>query len=513
MDAGGAEYLATHVRALSQANRNTHVVSAGDLIGASPLLSALFHDEPTIEAMNMIGLDLNAVGNHEFDEGTTELLRMQEGGCHPTDGCLDGDGFGGAEFEFLAANVVNKDTKQTLFPPYKVRNFSGAKVAFIGMTLEGTPNIVSPSGVAGFDFLDEADTANALIKKIKRQTDAIVILIHEGGNPTALDINGCAGVTGPIVDIAERLDDEVDLIVSGHTHQPYNCVFGGKPVTSSFSFGRLVTDIDVRVDKKRAGGDVDLDQQPDRDPRRGLCSGHHRADREVLGGRCADREPPDRAHHRGHPAGERHVPGAVHGERHRSAQLDATDDPGFWDAVMSFMNPGGVRADLLFAGSPAGEGDGVVTYGELFTVQPFGNSLVTMSLTGAQIERMLEEQFCGLNSPNATPTPGFFRCSCPRLESTTRGISPPRVRWTATSRMQSMLRGITVNGAPLNLDASYRVTVNSFLADGGDGFAVLKQGTDRLGGAVDTDAFEAYLQAAEPTGVSPAPRDRIDVQP
>ena len=180
----------------SRRTANTFVVSAGDLIGASPLLSALFHDEPTIEAMNMIGLDLNAVGNHEFDEGTTELLRMQNGGCHPVDGCQDGDGFAGADFKFLAANVVNHDTAQTLFPPYAIEHFSGAKIAFIGMTLEGTPNIVSPSGVAGFDFLDEADTANALIKKIKETTDAIVVLIHEGGSPTALDINGCAGVTG-----------------------------------------------------------------------------------------------------------------------------------------------------------------------------------------------------------------------------------------------------------------------------------------------------------------------------
>ena len=413
VNAGGAEYLATHVRSLSEANRNTFVVSAGDLIGASPLLSALFHDEPTIEAMNMIGLDLNAVGNHEFDEGTTELLRMQNGGCHPVDGCQDGDPFEGADFKFLAANVVNHDTKQTLFPPYAIEHFSGAKIAFIGMTLEGTPNIVSPSGVAGFDFLDEADTANALIKKIKKTTDAIVVLIHEGGSPTALDINGCAGVTGPIVDIAERLDDEVDLVVSGHTHQPYNCVFGGKPVTSAFSFGRLLTDIDVRVDKRKQevtsiainNQIVTRDVAPAADitalitkysalaaPIANRPIGHITADilranddslEQSMGNVIAD------------------------------AQLDATDDSGFGDAVMSFMNPGGVRADLLFAGSAAGEGDGVVTYGELFTVQPFGNSLVTMTLTGAQIERMLEEQFCGLNSPNTTPTPGFFKVLLP----------------------------------------------------------------------------------------------------
>jgi 5'-nucleotidase len=513
VNAGGAEYLATHVRTLSEANRNTFVVSAGDLIGASPLLSALFHDEPTIEAMNMIGLDLNAVGNHEFDEGTTELLRMQNGGCHPVDGCQDGDPFEGADFKFLAANVVNHDTQQTLFPPYSIEHFSGAKIAFIGMTLEGTPNIVSPSGVAGFDFLDEADTANALIQKIKKTTDAIVVLIHEGGSPTALDINGCAGVTGPIVDIAERLDDEVDLVVSGHTHQPYNCVFGGKPVTSAFSFGRLLTDIDVRVDKRKQevtsiaiNNRIVTRDVPLASDITSLITKYN-----ALAAPIANR-----------PIG--HITADIlranddsleqsMGNVIADAQLDATDDSGFGDAVMSFMNPGGVRADLLFAGSAAGEGDGVVTYGELFTVQPFGNSLVTMTLTGAQIDRMLEEQFCGLNSPNATPTPGFFKVLLPSagFHYTWDQSEAGAVNCDTANAVDAA--SITLGGQPLDLGATYRVTVNSFLADGGDGFAVLKQGTDRLGGAVDTDAFEAYLQAAEPTGVSPAPRDRIDVQP
>lgn len=512
VDAGGAAYLATHVRTLEQSNRNSFVVSAGDLIGASPLLSALFHDEPTIEAMNLIGLDLNAVGNHEFDEGTTELLRMQEGGCHPTDGCLDGDGFGGADFKFLAANVVNSQTRQPLFPPYTIEHFSGARIAFIGMTLEGTPNIVSPSGVAGFDFLDEADTANALIQKIKKTTDAIVVLIHEGGSPSALDINGCANVTGAIVDIAERLDDEVDLVVSGHTHQPYNCVIDGKPVTSAFSFGRLITDIDVRVDKRRQ--DVTSIAINNRIVTRDVAQA---ADINALIAKYQAFAAPIANRTIGHitadilRANDASLEQSM-GNVIADAQLDATDDPGFGDAVASFMNPGGVRADLLFAGSPAGEGDGVVTYGELFTVQPFGNSLVTMTLTGAQIERMLEEQFCGLNSPGNVPA-GFFKVLLPSAgfhytwDQSNAGV----VDCNAADAVDPT--GVTINGAPLNLAASYRVTVNSFLADGGDGFPVLKQGTDRLGGAVDTDAFEAYLQAAEPTGVSPAPQDRIDVQP
>src|ERR687897_2139476 len=250
--AGGAAYLAEHIRQLEATvkKKNPLVVSAGDLIGASPLLSALFHDEPTIEAMNEIGLDLNAVGNHEFDEGATELLRMANGGCHPVDGCQDGTGFEGAEFDFLAANVVNIATGETLFAPYAIRSFNGAKVGFIGMTLEGTPLIVSQAGIQGLDFRDEADTVNALVPVLREQgVQAIVVLLHEGGSPTALNINGCTGVAGPIVDIVDNLDSEVDLVVSGHTHQPYNCVFNGIPTTSAFSFGRLVTDIDMTVDR------------------------------------------------------------------------------------------------------------------------------------------------------------------------------------------------------------------------------------------------------------------------
>ncbi len=509
INAGGAEYLATHVQNLEADNANTLVVSAGDLIGASPLLSALFHDEPTIEAMNRIGLDLNAVGNHEFDEGTTELLRMQSGGCHPVDGCQDGDGFAGADFDFLAANVVNHESGETLFPPYAIRNFNGAKVAFVGMTLEGTPTIVSPAGVAGFDFLDEADTVNALIPELRAQdVEAVVVLLHEGGSPTALDINGCAGVTGPIVDIAERLDDEVDLVVSGHTHQPYNCVFGGIPVTSAFSFGRLLTDIDMRV--SRATKDVTSiainnrivtrDVEPSA-PITDLIA-RYQALAAPIANRVVGHITADIP--RANDASLEQPMGNVIAD----AQLFATAPAGFGDAVAGFMNPGGVRADLTYASSPVGEGDGVVTYGEMFTVQPFGNSLVTMTLTGAQIDRMLEEQFCGINAP---ANGGFFRVLLPSagVHYTWSQSAAGAANCDAANAVDPA--SITLNGVPLDLGASYRVTVNSFLADGGDGFAVLKQGTDRLGGAVDTDAFEAYLASKEPVGVAPAPTDRIDV--
>ncbi len=502
IDAGGVEYLATHINNLRALNPNTVVVSAGDMIGASPLLSALFHDEPTIEAFNLIGLDFNAVGNHEFDEGVDELLRMQEGGCHPVDGCLDGDGFGGADFRYLAANVVWKKNNKPIFPAYKTRSFNGVKIAFIGMTLEGTPTIVTPSGISKVNFLDEAETVNALVPKLKQQgIETIVVLIHEGGqqNPISSPYNGCVGISGPIVDIVNNLDDAVDVVISGHTHQPYNCVIDNKIVTSAFSFGRLVTKIDLTLDLttrdvvSMAADNRIVTRDVPKDSRETALIGKYNAiaaplANRVIGSITADITRTTNA------AGE-----SALGDVIADGQLDATNDPGFGDAVVAFMNPGGIRADLTYANGPAGEGDGNVTYGEMFTVQPFGNSLVTMTLTGAQIDTLLEQQFvgCGQTSGN-------------RILQVSAGFS---YSWSLSAPACNKVDAATIliNGVPVDPSASYRVTVNSFLADGGDNFAVLVQGTNRLGGAVDTDAFEAYFAANSP--VPPGPQDRITQVP
>jgi 5'-nucleotidase len=497
---GGATYLATHLHALEATNpKNTVIVSAGDMIGASPLLSALFHDEPTIEAANLWGVDFNAVGNHEFDEGTAELRRMARGGCHPVDGCQDGDGFRGAKFQFLAANVVSEKNGKTLFPSYKIRKFKGVEVAFIGLTLEGTPNIVTPSGVAGYDFLDEAETINRLVRKIKRQgVEAIVVLLHEGGTQSvapALDnIDGCTGFAGPIVPIVENTNDEIDLWITGHTHQPYNCVIDGDPVTSSYSFGRMVTDVDMTLDRRSGEptriliDNKEVTRSVATDPQIDALIAKYDAIAAPLANRIigAITAPILRAQNA---AGE-----SALGDVIADGQLDATNDPGFGDAVVAFMNPGGIRADLTFPSSPAGEGDGSVTYGEMFTVQPFGNSLVTMTLTGAQIERLLEEQFAGCT------------LGSDRILQVSEGFT---YTWSAAGAVCDKVNPATImiNGVVVDPAASYRVTVNSFLADGGDSFPILIQGTDRLGGAVDTDAFEAYFVANSP--VPPGPMDRI----
>jgi len=498
-NAGGIEYLATHVATLEATNPNSLVVSAGDLIGASPLLSALFHDEPTIEAMNLLGLDVNAVGNHEFDEGVAELIRMQEGGCHPVDGCLDGDDFAGADFRFLAANVKWAKNGKTIFPAYKLFSFGGARIALVGIVTRTTPTIVTPSGVAGVVFQDEADAVNALLPELRKKgIETVVVLIHEGGF-AGTDVNGCSGPSGAIVDIVSRTDHEVDLFISGHTHQAYNCIIDGRPVSSGSSFGRLVTDIDLAID--RSTGEpvsISIDNRiVTRDVAANAGETALIAKYKTLSAPLANRVV-------GHitaditrtanAAGE-----SALGDFIADSQWFVTQDPGFGDAVMAFMNPGGIRADLTYASSPGSEGDGVVTYSEIFTVQPFGNSLVTLTLTGAQIDTLLEQQFVGCGQTSN------------RILQVSSSVS---YAWSLSGGACAKVdpASIMLSGVVIDPGASYRVTVNSFLADGGDNFLVLKQGTNRLGGDVDLDAVEKYF-LAQPGPVAPSALGRITQLP
>ena len=491
---GRADYLATNLAAAEAAAPGHSIfVSAGDLIGASPLVSALFHDEPTIEAMNLIGLDINAVGNHEFDEGPDELLRMAHGGSHPVDGDLDGDGFAGADFEFLAANVVDDATGDTIFPAYTVRNFNGVKVAFIGMTLEGTPSIVTPSGVAGLTFNDEAETVNALVPELQQNNiEAIVVLLHEGGFSDGGQNDCGTGLTGPIAEIVPQLDDAVDLVIAGHTNDEFVCELDGKWVTMADNRGRLFTDIDVTLN--RATKDmhvVAINNVPNLqdgvtpdpvltaliDKYEGLAAPLANS---VIGTITTD------ILRAGNAAGE-----SALGDVIADAQLAATAPAGFGDADVAFMNPGGIRNDMLFASSGV-EADGEVTFGEAFGVQPFGNSLVTMTLTGTQIDTLLEQQWVGQTSP--------------RILQVSEGFS---YEWSASAADGSRvdIASITIDGVAIDPAGEYRVTVNSFLADGGDNFAELVNGTDRLGGEVDLDALVTYFGANSP--VPPGPQDRI----
>jgi 5'-nucleotidase len=496
--AGGVEFLATHVRQLSATNPNTLFVSAGDLIGASPLISAAFHDEPTIEAFNLMDLDYNGVGNHEFDEGVAELQRMQNGGCHPVDGCFGGDGFAGADFEFLAANVTFKDTGETIFPPYAIHHFQGVKVAIVGMTLEGTRSIVTQSAVANVDFHDEADSVNALVPHLKEQSvETIIVLLHEGGSVqgglSEATINNCNTPTGPVLDVVDRMDSEIDVVVTGHTNWAVNCVRpDGKIMTGAAAFGRLVTDIDLTLSRATKDvirsetrvNNVIVTRTVPAAPELTTLVGKYATlaaptENRVIGEATAALT------RTANTAGESSL-----GDIIADAQLWATSIgapqpiPG-GPAVISFMNAGGIRADIN-----AGE----ITYGEAFSVQPFGNILVTMPMTGAQIDAVLEQQFTGGNGILQIPASLTYE----RHPAT---AAPDRVR------------NIRINGAPLDPAATYRVTVNNFLADGGDGYTVFSQppAASRFFGEIDLDAFARYLTATVPT--SPGPQNRITLVP
>ncbi len=550
-DAGGAEYLATHLKQARAGHKNTLTVAAGDIVGASPLLSAAFHDEPSIESMNALGLDATAVGNHEFDEGYQELQRLAKGGCID-----DGDGannqnscaagtFKGANFPFLAANVVYAKTPtatatkhgkdddhghghdkgpkagDTILPAYTIKNVHGAKIGFIGMTLKDTPNIVTASGVAGLEFKDEVETANKLVPELRRKgVNAIVVLIHQGGNPAKESWTAPNGSTysvnptydytcakggsldpasSPILGIAANLDPAIDMVVSGHTHQPYVCNVPdpkGQPrmVTSASSFGRLFTETTLKYDMQRRdivrtsvdSANMVVDRTVAKDPAQTKIINTYSALVAPIASRVLGSITEDigRSGDNANAGGEQEL-----GDLIADAQLaDPSVVTGGQAPLIAFMNPGGIRADLTYASSPKGEGDGVVTFEEAFTVQPFNNYLVSMDLTGAQIKTLLTQQWSGINSPGSA-----------KILQVSKGF--------AYTYSGTTLGSVTLDGAPLVDTQNYRIVTNNFLSDGGDGFPVFKDGGNKYFGGLDIDGFASYLEANSP--YSPVPLTRI----
>ncbi|CCD92940.1 putative 5'-nucleotidase [Bradyrhizobium sp. ORS 375] len=484
--AGGAAQMASLVKLLTDGQPNTIFVAAGDLIGASPFLSAMFHDEPTIESMSQMGLALSAVGNHEFDEGKDELLRMQNGGCHPTDGCRGPQPFTGAKFHYLAASTFLKGTDKTVFPPYEIRTFEDIPVAFIGLTLKGTAGIISPASSAGLEFRNEAESINALIPELKAKgVQAIVVLIHEGGWPSG-GMNECPGLSGPIVDIVKDLDSAVDIIISGHTHQAYVCTIDKRLVTSADKFGTLVTAIDVKLDRatrdviSTSATNIVVDATLPKDPTQTALIDAY----EKLAAPIANR-----------PAGVitqvlSRLPNAagesVLGDVIADAQLAATSAPDKGGAVIAMTNPGGIRTDL------ARRDDGAVSYGDVFASQPFRNQLMTVTLTGAEIKAALEQQWLDPARPRILQISRSFSYAFDARQPAGARVDPA-----------SMM----LNGKPIDPAASYRVTLNNYLALGGDGFTTFKSGRDPVVGPYDDEALFAYLKANSP--LAPPPRDRI----
>ena len=514
--AGGSEYLSTALTQLRAGKRFSLTVAAGDLIGGSPALSGLFNDEPSVESLNAMQLDVSSVGNHEFDDGVAELKRMQEGGCHPVDGCYFPDQpYAGADFQWLAANVVKEGTRNTVLPPYWIKDVGGVKVGFIGMTLEGTDAIVAAAGIQGYSFLDEARTANRLVPELKRQgVESIVVLLHEGAtqDPAPGDINACNVISGPVIEINSKLDPEIDAVITGHTHQPYNCMLPGpdgrkRMVTSAYSFGRVVSELILVLDRdtgevlrnqSTATNHAVIQSELAPDPALTAVIAKWTPLFEAAGNTPVGTITADIVRGGTPPGADRGVESSA-GNLVADAQLWATS---FNGAQVAFMNAGGVRSDLTYAPSGA-EGAGVVTYGEAFTFQPFGNTLVTIPMTGAQIVSVLQEQCqpAGSSRPflNLGVSTGFsYTLSRTIVNGTCTAVS---------------VTGVTLNGKALDPGTTYWVTVNTFLADGGDNFATFKQvpASERLPGGVDLQALTDYLGTFSP--VAPPSTARVTEVP
>lgn len=465
---GGIAHLATAVREAMAESPNSIFVAAGDLIGASPLISALAQDRPTVDLLSRIGLVASAVGNHEFDRGAAALLDLQRQ----------------AGFQWLAASTVDTRTGRTLLPPYIVRRFDGIDVAFIGLTLAATPSIVAADGVAGLEFRDEAQTVNALVPELRaRGIEAIVLLIHEGGFP-AQGPNDCPALSGPITQIVPKLDRAVDVVVSGHTHRAYNCRIDGRLLTSADRYGTVLSKIRLTLDPRTR--DV-VDAQADNvvvatarfapDPRIAAAVAAYAEQVRPLAERPVGRLAQALANEAG-ASGE--MPA---GRLIADAQLAATAAPEAGGAQVALMNPGGVRAALR------PRADGTLAYGDLFAAQPFYNNLVTMTLTGAELQALLERQWAGQPFPRVLQVSRGFGYTWDAARPPGQRVVPGSMR---------------LHGRAIAPDEPLRITVNSFLAGGGDLFDGFKAGRERRTGVMDIDALEAFVRAG--AVVDDAPR-------
>ncbi len=501
------EYLSAKLTQLRAkvGDANSLTVAAGDTIGGSTFLSGMFHDEPSVESLNTLGLDVTSVGNHEFDEGTAELLRMQRGGCHPVDGCYFPDQpYAGANYPYLAANVFKKSDNKLLLPGTTVRKVGGVPIGFIGLTLKGTPSLVDPAGVASVRFADEIQTVNQQAGALNRRgVKAIVVLIHQGGeqSPTTSNYDGCQGFNGPIADMAPRFSALVDVVVSGHTHQPYVCTQTdpqGRPrlVTSAASYGQMVTETyfninSVTKDINRnsfVSHNVVVDRSSTPDPAETAVISKWQALAGPIAGAVVGTVAQD-------------VTGDSGGNRGIETPMgDLIADAILWgtqsgNTQLAFMNIGGVRNSFLVNGIANGENPGEITYTEAYNVAPFGNLLVSLDMTGQQIKDTLEQQFIA-GRPGGRDALGL---------GVSAGFS---YTWDATQPQGSKVvpGTMSLHGVPMDMAATYRVGTINFLANGGDSFSGFMAGTNLLGGKEDLANLVDYL-GAHP-GITP-PADRV----
>jgi 5'-nucleotidase len=525
VEAGGAAYIAAHMEALT--DKNTIPVAQGDLIGASPLISAAYHDEPSVEFMGKLGLKVAAVGNHEFDEGYTELRRIMQGGCHPVDGCSPAGSWKGAQYDYVGANVLFKNPNEKTdalaalgqepaavkklladwgvpaLPPVSIKWMNGVPIGFIGLVTQTTPNIVTAEGIKDLKFVDEVKAANVASKLLKLVgVRAQVALVHEGDQADATKSPDTCSITpGAGSRIATQADPEIDVILSGHSHSAYLCKVKDpaghdRLFSQGGSFGRVITQVDLKVDTRTR--DID---------RASVVADNHIVTRTIAPDpeisafvkTWKDRVAPVANKAVGTitaditnapaPSGE-----SALGDLIADAQLAGTKTGG--NAQIALMNPGGVRASLSFAGSAVGEGDGVVTYGEAFTVQPFNNLMQVVTLTGAQLKTILEQQFTG--GPN---NQAFTKILQPSANFT--------YTYSSGAAWGSRVSNMKIDGTPVTDTQSIRVAANNFLVGGGDAFLGFTAGTDLWSGPLDIDAFVDHLGRNNP--IAPPATNRITV--
>ncbi|WP_027480487.1 bifunctional metallophosphatase/5'-nucleotidase [Deinococcus pimensis] len=513
--AGGVEAIGGELADVRATNKNTIFVGGGDLIGASPVTSSLLRDEPSVIALNKLGMKASALGNHEFDQGLTELLRMQNGGCEsndPTKACKFDPEYKGATFKWLGANVEYKANGQNPFTPWYVETTpDGAKIGFIGAVTKTTPGIVTPAGVADLNFLDEADSINKYVPVLKgMKVDAIVVLIHEGGelvkDPSNTDNYATVGcktlnTESAIYPIARRIDPAVTAIISGHTHQGYNCLVPdptGKDriVIQGEFYGHLLQRLDLKVDKanhrvleakaanlvvnydaRKAAGTLDANMTA-------LVTEAKAKTDAVKNTFVTNLAVPQIKR------GATRTTESALGDVIADSQLAAMKSQG---AVIAFMNPGGIRADLPGTTNATN----TITFGDVFAVQPFGNTMSVMDLTGAQIKTLLEQQTAG---PNSGTNVKLLQVSAGFTYTLNLGAAEG-------SRVSDM----KLDGAAIVPTTKYRVALNSFLAGGGDNFVVLKEGTNVVNTSLaDVEALVTYLKANAAT-LTNTPAGRITI--
>ncbi|HWW70018.1 MAG TPA: bifunctional metallophosphatase/5'-nucleotidase [Duganella sp.] len=484
--AGGIDTLGAALQAWRKQDPELLLVGAGDLIGASPAISSMWADEPTMAAMDLLGLRASTVGNHEFDAGRVELLRQQRGGCkspRAAKACKFEPDYAGAKFNYLAANVIDMVTRKPILPAYKIETAHGVKVGFIGTVLRETAETALASGIAGLEFIDEADAINRQLPELRRQgVGVFVVLLHQGGTTVEkFDQQDCGKLTGPVVDVVKRLDPAIRVVVSGHSHKGYLCRVDGRLVTQSDSAGHVMARIKLRVDTNtNTLRDVGATQEvmvPGTWPADPALDAYLKKARERSAAQLA------------RPVAALAVPGVTR-------DLDDNGESPLGDLVadsvlaagrpfgvqIAFMNNGGIRQDL---GGGAGKR---VTIGQAQAVLPFGNKLVAMNLKGWQILELLEQQWLG------------GRESWRGLLQVSEGFT---YQWDGRRGEGSKVvpDSAMLNGLPLQKESSYRVMMNNFLAEGGDAFPMFANGANRAETDIlAIDALTAYLVKREEMG-------------